>query len=280
MTVVMRRRQFCKIIGASTAGTIAFGSTAAAHSHAGEVSTRGHFDIGWGGVELTEGHDETDFDTDGIPGYDEGDPPSELVVMVHGFMNDESSARQTFGDTADGLRANDYDSPVVGFSWDSDWSLFQWWSATEIARRNGPKLAAFLNDYERQAGGTTVRLVAHSLGAQVVLSALDALREGDGTRPASLSLLGAAVEDQTVADDGAYGPAVASQVGQADNFWKSDDEVLAAFGGVEFDGALGRYGAEGETPDNYEDHQVDYVNDHNSYYLADGGCLHEVVAEW
>lgn len=277
----MQRRQLYKVIGASVAGTVGLGSTpATAHGHTGEVSTRGHFEINWGDVELTDGHDETDFDTDGIPGDDEGDPPDELAVMVHGFRNDESDARQTFGDTADGLRATDYDSPVVGFSWDSDQSALQWWSTTEIARRNGPKLAAFLDDFAGRNGGTTIRLVAHSLGAQVALSALATLRERDGTRPASLTLLGAAVEDQKVAVDGEFGPAVAEQGGRADNFWKSDDDVLAGFGGVEFDGALGRYGAQGETPDNYEDHQVDYVNDHGSYYLADGGCLHEVVAEW
>ena len=76
----------------------------------------------------------------------------------------------------------------------------------------------------------------------------------------------------TVPDD------IAAAVGQFDNFWKSDDDVLNwAYSTGEFDSAVGEEGCEGTPPANYTDHNVDYGPDHFSYHEPGDGCMAEVV---
>jgi pimeloyl-ACP methyl ester carboxylesterase len=260
----------------------ATGSAAAATSTYPHVSTRGHFDTGWFGVDLTDGNTELNYETKGsIPGVDTA-APDELLVEVHGWRNDESDAESGHYTMTESLGANGYDHPVVTYSWDSDTSYTEWWAATEIAERNGPKLANFLYQYRNANPDTTVRLVAHSLGARVVLRAVEVLNANGVTDAVeSLSLLGGAADNDSVAVDGAYGSDVAAATGQTDNFWKEDDAVLDwAYSSAEFDSAVGEEGCEGTPPDNYEDHNVDYVPDHFSYDEKGEGCMSEVVAEF
>ena len=49
---------------------------------------------------------------------------------------------------------------------------------------------------------------------------------------------------------------------------------------AEFDSAVGEEGCEGTPPDNYEDHNVDFVPDHYSYYEPSEGCMSDVVAQF
>ena len=67
--------------------------------------------------------------------------------------------------------------PIVGFSWESNTT---WANAKQIANENGPELAHFIFDYKNTCKhqhnkDVNVRLVAHSLGARVVLSTLEGL---------------------------------------------------------------------------------------------------------
>lgn len=248
------------------------------------ATTRGHFDIHWWyGDQLTDGHTATDYDTHGdIPGWNETGSPEELMVSVHGWRVAPEDAPDHFATVDYSLDRNGYDHPVVGFSWDSDTSTDNWWPTTDIAERNGPKLANFLIDYAAQNPDTRLRIIGHSLGARVVTECVKALNTwGYYDLLDSATLLGGAADNDSVSWDGEYGDDIAAAVGQFDNFWKDGDDVLIwAYSTGEFDSAVGEDGAEGSTPANYEDHNVDYVPDHFSYHEPGDGCMPEVVAEF
>ncbi|GAB3690842.1 hypothetical protein GCM10028857_27620 [Salinarchaeum chitinilyticum] len=245
------------------------------------VTTRDHFDVHWWyGDQLTDGHTATDYDTVGaIPGWDGGGAPGELVVAVHGWLTAADEAPDHFATVETSLAENEFDAPVVGFSYDADTGVSNWWPATDIAERNGPKLAAFLADYADQHPATAVRLTGHSLGARVVLSAIESLHQaGRDDVVASATLLGGAADDGAVSTDGRYGAAIEAAGGQVDNFWKDDDGVLQwAYSTGEFDSAVGEEGCDGPRPANYTDHNVDYVPDHFSYHEPADGCMPAVV---
>jgi len=279
------RRQFLRGATAAATGLLATAGANAAGATGTfpQVSTRGHYDITWYGEPYRKsGYGEFEYDTVGaIPGLD-GESQDELLVYVHGWMKEPGEAVEGFRTAREAYRANGYDQPVVGFNWDSDSDLFDWWESTEIAEANGKKLAKFVHDYRERNPETRMRLVCHSLGARVLLSAVEVLNRSDVTDYVdSISLLGGAADNDAVATDGAYGPDIANAVGQADNFWKDDDDVLNwAYTSVEFDSAVGEEGCEGTQPANYQDHNVDYVPDHFSYYEPGEGCIADVVAEW
>lgn len=240
------------------------------------VSTRGHFETG-SGVTLTDGNDEYNFDTAGdpIPGW-HTDPAAELLVFVHGWDNSPEGALCTFVDAESTFRAEGYYQPFVGYTWDSDEG---WYDATEIAERNGAKLAYFAYSYAANNPDVRVRFVAHSLGARVVLMALRNLAHWDRLEDVdSVSILGGAADDDSVSMEGTYGGDIAAAAGRVDNFWMDDDEVLNwAYGAAEWGKAIGNAGCDGTPPWNYADHDVGYVPGHGDYYREDG-CVHEVVA--
>jgi esterase/lipase superfamily enzyme len=287
----LSRRRVLAATGATALGTAALSGTAtaggkgdggkSAPSDFPRVTTRGHFDITWyGDVQLEDGYSATDYDRAGDFSGVFGE--EELLVFAHGWLNDEQGGLDTCYTGVTNLGIEGYGYPGVGFSYDSDTWVTNWWDATEIAERNGHKLAAFVHHVDREHPGTDVRLVAHSLGARVVLEAAKTL-DAWGTRDAlaSVSLLGGAADNDSVATDGEYGPAVERAVGSVANFWKSDDSVLnGLYTTAEFDSAVGEEGCEGTPPANYEDVNVDFVPDHFSYYYEESGCLAEVVARF
>ncbi len=282
------RRQFLRragAVGAAATGLLAASGGANAEEAATfpRISTRGHYDITWyGSVYRKDEYTKWEYDTVGsIPGLD-GGAPEELLVHVHGWRNESNEAVDGFREAREAYRANGYDQPVVGFTWDSDSTVFGWWDSTEIAEANGLKLAQFVYDYRNENPDTRIRLVCHSLGARVLLRAIEVLDDSDVTDYVdSISLLGGAADNDAVSTGGRYGPHVANAVGQADNFWKDEDDVLNwAYTTAEWDSAVGEEGCEGTQPGNYQDHNVDYVPDHFSYDQPGEGCIGDVVAQW
>lgn len=273
--------------GAAVVGGIevgAVGDVAADEDHTvPHVYTRGHYDITWyGSVYRTDGHTATDYDARGsIPGLD-GPAGDELFVHAHGWRNDPDDAIESFEAIDAALSANGYDHPVVGYSWDSDTLYTRWWKATEIAERNGGKLARFLYDYAEANPDVPLRVCSHSLGARVALRAVEILAENGYTDVvASLTLLGGAADNDAVSTDGRYGATIAAGTGRTDNFWKRDDATLEwAYSTAEFDSAVGEEGCEGPEPRNYTDHNVDDVASHTDYYREGTGCVDEVVAQF
>ena len=284
------RRGLLRGVGAASVGVVGvgLGSTTAAAGKGDEcedpplsfprVFTRGHFETTWyGSVYITDGNTATNYDYDGdpVPGVG-GAAPDELLLHAHGWRNDyeggicsTSQAGATYG-------LEGYAHPAVGYQWDADRG---WYNATEIAERNGAKLAAFVNSYKAQHPGTTIRLSSHSLGARVVLSAvehLDAWGVYDAVE--SVVLLAGAADADAVAMEGQYGPSIERAAGHVENFWMNGDDVLDyAYSIGEWGTAVGAAGCDGTPPANYTDHNVDYVPDHFSHYKEDG-CIHEVLA--
>lgn len=239
------------------------------------ITTRGHFETS-DGVQLTDGNDATnvEYAGDDFPGVHKP-ATDELLVFVHGWDNDEESAVCTFGTAASTFETEGYHEPVVGYSWDSDHG---WTDATEIAERNGAKLAAFTRTYTDDNPDVTIRYVAHSLGARVALAALEDLRERERLEAVdSVSILAGAADADAVSTTGTYGDAISEAAGRVDNYWMSDDSTLNwAYSIAEWDDAIGNAGCDGTPPGNYADHEVGYVSGHSAYYREDG-CLHEVV---
>ena len=100
------------------------------------------------------------------------------ALFLHGWKNDDDEDDDIDGAyTAEqALIEQNYDPFGVVYTWDSDKGGGVddgWYEAQEIARRNGPKLANFVVDWLYN-DGRPIRMVSHSLGAQVVCSAMDA----------------------------------------------------------------------------------------------------------
>jgi len=287
----MHRREFLRRAGVGvSAAPLAAGTRAAGRQAAGPtVSTRGHYRVGpFNFVYRSPGVGRYEYEATGVPGLD-GPPPAELAVFVHGWFLDEDDADATFAIVRDTLGANGYGAPLVGFEWDADdvYWFDDWYPSVAIARRNGDKLARFLADLRRANPDLPVRLLGHSLGARVVLAALESLLEDDhptGTwdgRVEHVTLLGAAAADEAPTDFGRYETAVAEAAESVDNFHTTADESLAnGYRSVEFGDPLGAVGADGPTPRTYADLFADPVEDHVDYYRQDVGVLDVAVRRW
>lgn len=279
------RRRFCTSIAAGVAAAAGLSKSAGAAETPPDVplvTTRDHFDIRFGHVVRNPDYGPTEYGTNGaVPGIDAEQCPSDLTVFVHGFKTKAGRVTETVADARHALETNGYGGTTIGYSWDSDNGFWNWWQTTEIARHNGPKLAAFVDDYLSICGGQ-VRLVGYSLGAQVVLAAVEALADwGWDDQVDAVALLGAAADEDAPSLEGRYGSALETRAGRVDNYWKDDDAVLElAYESAEWADALGACGIAGTPPSTYADHRVDYVPDHFSYYEAGDGCMHEVVENW
>jgi hypothetical protein len=240
--------------------------------------------VSWlGQTHLRDEYGKYEYDTEGtIPGYDTSESPDELCMFVHGWLQEEDDVAKRFPEQQAALRAAGFDGPIISFSWDSGSPLPGWWIAAEYARRSGHKLGQFLKDYRERNPTTSIRVIGFSLGAMAAAPAGQSLydRGWDGQID-SLALIGAALGDETLAAGGKYGLGCGNIYETVDNFYKTDDQTLSyLFKAVEFNGAIGTKGVQGEPSCNYEDHRVDYVESHSDYWTYEDGCIDAVVGEW
>ncbi|MGZ5548688.1 MAG: alpha/beta hydrolase, partial [Nitrososphaeraceae archaeon] len=138
------------------------------------VSTRSHFNLETG--QLSSLKNMEDYDHYDIPGLNGNhcSENNELVIYIHGVWTGQNATKEQIDRTNLSLNANGYDIPVVGFNWDSNTAINPsgWDIAKSIAKQNGPKLAKFLSDFKTSCPNCNMRIIAHSLGAKVVESAL------------------------------------------------------------------------------------------------------------
>lgn len=260
------------------------------------ISTRNHFDLDTG--ELSEGQNSTGYIAMNIPGIREGTScPEEIAVYIHGIWvgpNSLENPTEIFDRARKSLVANNYNIPLIGFSWDSDTKISRngtgWLAAKLIAKDNGPKLAQFISDYKNKCQETDIRLIAHSMGARVALSSLESLYKSQGWnnknfKIASVHLMGAAVDNEEVSKSpsyiinhpsalldvsewydafgikSAYGNAMEEEVVKFYNLFNPKDNALEAptlYRFYEQDNALGLKGAQSVLPaiSNYMDKDV------------------------
>lgn len=110
----------------------------------------------------------------------------EMAIMVHGMRNDSAGAASKVRIASERLASLCYGYPVIGFSYDSDVigagrggnHTISLYVARAIAEKNGYNLAAFLEDYRQKSPTTSVRVLGHSLGSEVILSAVHELHKG------------------------------------------------------------------------------------------------------
>ncbi|MFB6163860.1 MAG: DUF726 domain-containing protein [Haloarculaceae archaeon] len=207
--------------------------------------------------------------------------PSEVVFYVHGWLERLAGGAKDQGYTVEcALERAGYDYPVVTVKWPSNSINPQ--SSIEPANASGRALAQWLKAYQSDNPETTIRLVAHSLGARTSLACIDELVAIGGDPVDSLAILGGAVVRDVVTVGGEFGDAVADGAGTVHNYYSQEDAVidhLFKLGNGE--PGLGAEGAAaGEpVPDNYADFDVtDSVGGHCIYFKPKRGCMDQVVA--
>lgn len=205
------------------------------------VSTRNHFSLQDG--HLIGGHAALDSAKSNIPGLQRGTIcPPEIAMYIHGVWADPQQAVEQTSRTNISLNYDNYRIPIIGFTWDSNTaqdSQGQGWSvAKQIADKNGPKLANFLLNYLTLCNienhqNTQIRIIAHSLGARVLLAALVYLNNNqtwnsEHVKIKSVNLLGAAVDQDSPSSTNQFGRAIKNTVEKFYNLYDTSDDLLSA----------------------------------------------------
>jgi Alpha/beta hydrolase of unknown function (DUF900) len=182
-----------------------------------------------------------------------------------------ASANEQIDRTKLSLNVNKYYNPIIGFSWDSNTAINPsgWNIAKFIAYQNGPKLAKFISDFKTNCPNVNIRIIAHSLGAKVVESALIALANDTNQiwmkdtvyNIASVHLIGAAINDESTSKNTPFGNAIENTVNTFYNLYNSEDTALkGTYVNTENQNPLGLYGLKkGEPfPANYTERDVKF----------------------
>ena len=198
------------------------------------VSTRNHFNLETGQLSLSRKIE--DYDSFYVPELN-GIPCSninELAIYIHGVWTRQITAKEQIDRTNLSLNANGYNIPVVGFSWDSNTVINPtgWDIAKSIAKQNGPKLAKFLSDFKANCPNCNIRIIAHSLGAKVVESAVITLNNNETWKNnseyniTSIHLIGAAISDRAASKNSPFGIAIDNIVNNFYNLYNPKDNLL------------------------------------------------------
>jgi pimeloyl-ACP methyl ester carboxylesterase len=144
------------------------------------ILTRGYYDLASGATLKKKKYDLYP------KGFFEGiGKHKEIVIMVHGMRNDRAGALKKFKIAQTRLRQLGFMHPVIGFSYDANVRNAHLRShekqaicvAKIIAKKNGGNLARFILDVKRQHQFLKIRLIGHSLGAEVILHAISKINK-------------------------------------------------------------------------------------------------------
>lgn len=235
------------------------------------ISTRGFYDLSSGKMLKKKHYDiypKKFFDT-------LGEFP-EFTMMIHGLRNNKKGALAKFQIAQKRLKQFGYAYPVVGFSYDSNTKGVQYKSceikATNvgriIAQKNGNNLAKFILDFKKQNQNTSIRLMGHSLGTEVIIHTLARLRNKKGIVEA-VYFFGSSIPANYVSQQ-KFGSLLQNTVKQKIfNYFSPHDEVLKnAFESKIIQKPLGYLGAEGKTMPKYSQKQVRPKNHRFASYAA------------
>ncbi|MEX0656277.1 MAG: DUF726 domain-containing protein, partial [Nitrosopumilaceae archaeon] len=161
---------------------------------------------------------------------------SEIVIMVHGLRNNKKDAVSKFIIAQKQLYKLHYKHPVIGYSYDSNTkgahikktALRALLVGQKIAERNGTDLAQFILDFKKKNPKIKIRLMGHSLGSQVILSAIRKLASKKNTKNIieSIHFFGASIADDSMhlKKDGKHTQKVVHK--KIKNYYSPTDEVL------------------------------------------------------
>ena len=203
----------------------------------------------------------------------------ELVIMIHGLRNDNSGAIAKIILAKNRLSQLGYSFPVTGFSYDSNTTgahllkhAKRALSAGQIiAKKNGRNLAMFIEDFKSSSPETKIRLMGHSLGSQVILSAVEYLAKKSRNNETieSIHFFGASITND-IPSSKKYGKLLDKIIkGKIVNYFSPTDEVLNWADSEKFvRGPLGLNGAVGKTISKYHQKSVKPKNHRFASYAA------------
>jgi hypothetical protein len=237
------------------------------------ISTRGYYDLKYGKTIKKNSYflyPKKDFEK--FIGS------KELVIMIHGLRNDNAGAIAKVILAKNRLSYLGYHFPVIGFSYDSNTTgahllkhVKRALSAGQIiAKKNGRNLAMFIEDFKSASPKTKIRLMGHSLGSQVILSAVEYLAKNQNNGIIeSVYFFGASITSD-VPSSKKYGKLLDKVIkDKIVNYFSPTDEVLNWANTEKFvKGPLGLNGATGITISKYTQKLVKPKNHRFASYVV------------
>ena len=227
-----------------------------------KISTRGFYDLKTGKTLKN-----TSYDIYPKTSFEKISQKSEIAIMIHGLRNNKSGALAKYVIAEKSLKTLNYKYDVVGYSYDSNTSGVQYKSTAlsalkvgvVIAKKNGKNLSKFVKDIKSKNPSIKIRLMGHSLGAQVILSTIQSLAKNPKNKGIveSVHLFGASIPVNS------FSPQIHGNVFQKIvnkkiiNYHSPYDDVLkAAHNEKWIDSPIGYCGASGSTCRKYHQKQV------------------------
>lgn len=270
----LKRRQFLQSAAATATvaglGATAFsGQAAAGEKKCGESLDDAPWWYPWYDIENWEDH--------GFP-WGEG----ELAIYINGWQSNYDRGPDQGFECRRAMEDAGYWGEVAGVHWHSETAT--WTGGKSKADDMGQNLAHLVSHLQDH-GTHTIRLIGHSLGARVIGTCLNELRN-NGRSVDSVALLGGAIESDSVGEDcgwwctGEFYHAMRDAAGVVHNYYSHDDEVLSSlYRLAEWDAAVGEVGSEGGPPANFHDHDATHVvgSEHCCFYKRHCGIMDWVV---
>ena len=227
-----------------------------------KISTRGFYDLKTGKTLKN-----ISYDTYPKTSFEKISQKSEIVIMIHGLRNNKSGALAKYVIAEKRLKTLNYKHDVVGYSYDSNTAGVQYKSTAlsalkvgvTIAKKNGKNLSKFIKDLKSKNSSIKIRLMGHSLGAQVILSTIESLAKNSENNGIieSVHLFGASIPANSLSPK-IHGNKFQKIVNKKImNYYSPYDDVLKAAHDEKWvDSPIGYRGALGTTCKKYHQKQV------------------------
>ena len=227
-----------------------------------KISTRGFYDLKTGKTIKNSSYDIYPKSS-----FEKLSEKSEIVIMIHGLRNNKSGALAKYVIAEKRLRSLNYKYDVVGYSYDSNTAGVQYKSTAlsalkvgvVIAKKNGKNLSKFITDLKSKNSSIKIRLMGHSLGAQVILSTIQSLAKNSKNKGIieSVHLFGASIPANSLLPK-IHGNEFQKIVNKKIiNYYSPYDDVLKAAHNEKWvESPIGFQGASGTTCQKYHQKQV------------------------
>ena len=227
-----------------------------------KISTRGFYDLKTGKTLKN-----ISYDTYPKTSFEKISQKSEIVIMIHGLRNNKSGALAKYVIAEKRLKTLNYKHDVVGYSYDSNTAGVQYKSTAlsalkvgvTIAKKNGKNLSKFIKDLKSKNPSIKIRLMGHSLGAQVILSTVESLAKNSENNGIieSVHLFGASIPANSLSPK-IHGNKFQKIVNKKiiNHYSPYDDVLKAAHDEKWVDSPIGYRGALGTTCKKYHQKQV------------------------
>tara|TARA_B100001750_G_C15438963_1_gene562505 strand:+ start:431 stop:1189 length:759 start_codon:yes stop_codon:yes gene_type:complete len=227
-----------------------------------KISTRGYYDLKTGKTI-----NNSSYDAYPKTSLEKISKKSEIVIMIHGLRNNKSGALAKYVIAEKRLKSLNYRYDVVGYSYDSNTAGVQYKSTALsalkvgllIAKKNGKNLSKFIKDLKSKNPSIKIRLMGHSLGAQVILSTIQSLAKNSKNKGIveSVHLFGASIPANSLSPK-IHGKEFQKIVNKKIvNYYSPYDDVLKAAHNEKWvESPIGFRGSLGTTCQKYHQKQV------------------------